>query len=273
MFDKLNNMGRGFTFISFLTGITTVIVAFFVFALMKYGVSISLKDLFEKISKTSFFELLFYIAVFTIGFFIHGIRYWGFDCYRRLYEEYKQEQEDKKDQKCKKNQAGKGQQKKMSWFMKIMLYLPKRTMFYMFRKGTVIEECLNEKRHSDTTYNWIRISNKPEADVWNHAKKISLEFPQVDVYQFYYHSEAFQCFDTVFFIYFFVTFCIGMFGIFSFVVTCEYIDRKYLQMLVFSLVLFLIHLICKGASRAFARRFFLEIQVDLNVLNKRKSKN
>lgn len=247
MFNKLNNMGRGFTFISLLTGITAVIIAFFILVLMECNAYISLNGIFDKISRISFFELLFYVFCFCIGFFIHGIRYWGFDYYRRLYEKNKQKQKHERP-------------------------LPMRIMFYIFRKGTIVEECFNEKRHPDATYNWIRTSNKPEADVWNHAKKISLEFPQVDVYKFYYHSEAFQCFDTVFFLSFFIAFCIGMFGIFVFGVNCERIGKKYLCMLFFSLALLLLHLICKGTSRAFARRFFLEIQTDLNVLNEKEEK-
>lgn len=144
IFNKLNNMGRGFTFISFLTGITAVIVAFFIFTLMECNAYISLNGIFDKISRISFLELLVYVFCFCIGFFIHGIRYCGFDYYRRLYEKYKQEQERP---------------------------LHMRIMFYMFRKGTVVEECLNEKRHPDRAYNWIQKSDKSEADVWNHAKK------------------------------------------------------------------------------------------------------
>lgn len=252
MFEKLNNVGRGFGFVNFITGITTVIVVFFAFILMKYGISASLKEIFKEIPNTTFFDFIVYLVSFLIGFFVHGMRYLGFDYYRRLYNKHKQKANNEQ-QKTKKQKT---QKQKKSVFM--------RMLFYLFRNGTVIEECLYEKRNPNTSFEWIRNSDNPAVDVWNYARKISLESPQADIYQFYYHSEVFQCFDTVFFMLSFVTFCLGLLGI---GINYKCLESRHLSVLVFSLILLFLHWLCKKTSKSFARRFFLEIQTNLNVIN------
>lgn len=239
MIEKLNNVGRGFGFVNFITGITTVIVVFFTSTLMEYGGSVSLKDIFNEMSNTTILDVMIYIVSFIIGFFVHGIRYWGFDYYRRLYN---------------KNKSNNKQRK--SLFMRII--------FYLFRNGTIIEECLDEKRDPNRSFDWIRNSDNPAADVWNYARKISLNSPEADVYQFYYHSEVFQCFDTAFFILSFVTLCLGIWKI---VINFNNLEVMHFSVLIFSLFMFLLHRLCKRTSKSFARRFFLEIQINLNVMN------
>ena len=91
-----------------------------------------------------------------------------------------------------------------------------------------------------------------------------MEAPKSDIYQFYYHSEVFQCFDTVFFILSFAAFCLGLLGI---GMNHNNFENRYLYVLIFSLFLFLLHWLCKKTSKSFARRFFLEIQINLNVIN------
>lgn len=247
MIEKLNNVGSGFGFVNLVTGITTVIVVFFAFILMKYGASISLSEIIKEVSDISFFDLMVYVVSFLIGFFVHGMRYLGFDYYRRLYEKRKQE----------KNEQQKIKKQKRPVFMRIL--------FYLFRNGTIIEECIYEKKYcSDRTFDWIRNSDKPAVDVWNYARKISLESPKADIYQFYYHSEVFQCFDTVFFMLSFVAFCFGAWGI---GMNYKSLEIRHFAVLIFSLFLFLLHWLCKKTSKSFARRFFLEIQINLNVIN------
>ncbi|MBP3367348.1 MAG: hypothetical protein J6K96_10240 [Treponema sp.] len=247
MVEKINNVGSGFGFVNLVTGITTVIVVFFAFILMKYGASISLSEIIKEVSDISFFDLIIYVVSFVIGFFVHGMRYLGFDYYRRLYNKNKQKEKDEQ-RKIKKQ--------KKSLFMRIL--------FYLFRNGTIIEECLNEKRCPEKTFDWIRNSDKPAVDVWNYARKISLESPKADIYQFYYHSEVFQCFDTVFFMLSFVAFCFGAWGI---GMNYKNLESRHFSVLVFSLILFFLHWLCKKTSKSFARRFFLEIQTNLNVIN------
>lgn len=247
MIEKLNNVGSGFGFVNFITGITTMIFVFFMFVLMKYGVSISLEETVKKMTSISFFDFIVYVLSFVMGFFVHGLRYLGFDYYKRLYD---------KNRRKAENEQQKATKRKKSLFMRII--------FYLFRNGTVIEECLDEKRCPDISFDWIRNSDKPAVDVWNYARKISMEAPKSDIYQFYYHSEVFQCFDTVFFILSFAAFCLGILGI---GMNHNNFENRYLYVLIFSLFLFLLHWLCKKTSKSFARRFFLEIQINLNVIN------
>ncbi|MDR1901281.1 MAG: hypothetical protein LBQ88_03225 [Treponema sp.] len=138
------------------------------------------------------------VVSFIIGFFIQGIRYLGFEYYIKIH---------------KKSQAGRLSGKKYPGILQ-------RIFFYLFRDGTVVEECLDNvaKKYKKpiknntlaskimgkqyrANYSWIQNSKRPAKDMWLYANKIREKAPKEKVYRFYYWSEVFQCADTTFFIF------------------------------------------------------------------------
>lgn len=236
MIERISSLENSFSFISFTTGLMALVSAIISFAVIKYGINIPIENFPSIFSGINVLEITGFIAVFFIGFIIHGIRYLGFDYYRRIYNA--------------KNR-------------KKTLYT--RLLFYMFRNGTVIEECLNENKKTSGTFEWILNSTKEKIvlDVWNYAKEISIKNPQDDIYKFYYYSEIFQCFDTVFLFSSVSTFILGTIYC---IIKHNFLSAHFIMIFLLSLVFFLFHFLSKKTGKSFARRFFLEIQIGLNLL-------
>ena len=165
MIERISSLENSFSFISFTTGLMALVSAIISFAVIKYGINIPIENFTSIFSSINILEITGFVAAFFIGFVIYGIRYLGFDYYRRIYN----------TKKSKKT-----------------LYT--RLLFYMFRNGTVIEECLNENKKTSGTFEWILNSTKEKIflDVWNYANEISIKNPQGNIYKFYYYSEIFQ---------------------------------------------------------------------------------
>ena len=242
MIERISSLENSFSFISFTSGLMALISAVISFVVIKYGIKIPIESFSTIFSGINILEITGFIAAFFIGFIIHGIRYLGFDYYRRIYNA-------KKPKKT--------------------LYT--KLLFYMFRNGTVIEECFNENKKTTGTFEWILNSTKEKIalDVWNYAKEISIKYPQDDIYKFYYYSEIFQCFDTVFLFSSFSTFVLGTTYC---IIKHNLLSAHFIMIFLLSLVFFLFHFLSKKTGKSFARRFFLEIQLGLNLLKNNSEK-
>lgn len=239
MFDKINSFENSLSFVSIFSGLMALLSAFISFVAINYGINISFEKFSIIFSNITFLQAILFVLTFFIGFIIHGIRYLGFDYYHRI----------RNSKNYKKN-----------------LYT--RFLFYMFRNGTVIEECLNEKRNLKentklTSYKWIDESNNVVLDVWNHAKEIFVKYPQVDIYKFYYYSECFQCFDTIFMFASILTFVLGTADC---IIKDSILTKHFIMIVGLSFTFFIFHIFSKKTGKSFARRFFLEIQLGLNLL-------
>ena len=242
MIERISSLENSFSFISFTTGLMALVSAIISFAVIKYGINIPIENFTSIFSSINILEITGFVAAFFIGFVIYGIRYLGFDYYRRIYN----------TKKSKKT-----------------LYT--RLLFYMFRNGTVIEECLNENKKTSGTFEWILNSTKEKIvlDVWNYANEISIKNPQGNIYKFYYYSEIFQCFDTVFLFSSVSTFVLGTTYC---IIKHNFLSAHFIMIFLLSLVFFLFHFLSKKTGKSFARRFFLEIQLGLNLLKNNSEK-
>ena len=242
MIERISSLENSFSFISFTTGLMALVSAIISFAVIKYGINIPIENFTSIFSSINILEITGFVAAFFIGFVIYGIRYLGFDYYRRIYN----------TKKSKKT-----------------LYT--RLLFYMFRNGTVIEECLNENKKTSGTFEWILNSTKEKIflDVWNYANEISIKNPQGNIYKFYYYSEIFQCFDTVFLFSSVSTFGLGTTYC---IIKHNFLSAHFIMIFLLSLVFFLFHFLSKKTGKSFARRFFLEIQLGLNLLKNNSEK-
>lgn len=232
-----NGKECNFIFVSFITGFVSFIVVFILLLILKSNFNennLSNSFLFD----LDFQEIVFALLMILIGFFIHGIRYLGFDYYRKIYKKNKETNKYK---------------------------IRKRILFYIFRNGTSVEECFNEKREEKTAdvFDWIKNSKEPHRDIWNYSLLIHQKIPESNIYRFYFHSEVFQCLDTLF-LFMAIIYFVTLF----YVIFYEFVLLKiiYIGVLVFTLIIF--HRFCKAIGKSFVRRFFLEIQIGLNTILK-----
>jgi hypothetical protein len=196
------------------------------------------------------------IVAFFIGLFIQGIRYLGFEYYIKIHK------------KAQKNRKG---GKYPTTFQRIF--------FYIFRNGTVVEECLDNisskkikpigigrilKKIKDKKYRahykWIQESKQPAKDLWILAEKIKKDDPNNNIYQFYYWSEVFQCLDTTF-----LLLCIIY--LLSFITNfLLYIiqNKGYSIMIpiIITLLSLIFHRLSKSCAKASANRFLFAIEKD-----------
>jgi hypothetical protein len=135
-------------------------------------------------------------------------------------------------------------------------------IFYLFRNGTVVEECMYIKKHDSAKYPWLQDSLQPATDMWIYANKIRKVAPEENVYGFYYWSETFQCLDTTF-----VFLCIGFFiccitNTLLYKFTDRYFPITILQIIIpgiFALLSFIFHKVSKGCSKVYAGRFLFAL--------------
>jgi hypothetical protein len=212
-----------------------------------------------------FLQFSLLAIAFITGFFIQGIRYLGFNYYLVLWQ--------------------KAQPKRRSG--KKYPSIKQRIIFYIFRNGTVVEECLDSvmvkydnPKENETlktnklykkildkkyrpTYDWIQESgNKAAKDMWIYATKINRIAPQDDVYRFYNWSEVFQCLDTTFFL--FSTMIVALIIINALDHLFIFGFRSDVIFLIIMLVVCIIlHLLSKGCAKMYARRFLYQIEKSL----------
>lgn len=230
-----NNKESNFIFVAFIIGFVSLVVTLILLFILNNNFDsneINLKFLFSLTPH----QLILSLFMVSFGFFVHGIRYLGFDFYRTIYSKHKET-------------------KKYKFIKKIF--------FYVFRNGTTIEECLKEKRNEKNSdvFDWIKKSEAPARDIWNHSLAIHQNNTSSNIYLFYFHSEIFQCLDTLFL--FSATLFPGIliYGFFN-----DFCLVKQFYLTAFFLILLVFHMMCKAIGKSFIRRFFLEIQIGLNNL-------
>jgi hypothetical protein len=211
-----------------ISGIVFAIVSVASFAIIYGGTIFQPDSIIANLS-------LLGVVSFIIGFFIQGIRYLGFTYYIKLWKKSKE-----------KKYLGIGQ----------------RIIFYLFRKGTVTEECLNTKKDDPAKYPWIQGSQQPVKDMWLYANKIRKIAPEENVYRFYYWSEMFQCLDTTFVL-------LGIVFLICFIInTLLYIFMdRYFQITILRIIIsgisallsFVFHKVSKSCSSVYAERFLFAI--------------
>ena len=128
-------------------------------------------------------------------------------------------------------------------------------LFSLFRKGTVVEECLARSREHNCSYEWINDVGKEGGklikSMWRIASSIDKE---QNVYQFYFYSEVFQCCETTF-----LFMCISQISAVAYLITHQ------TQGLFLNVVLVAIFILMFFVSRlvgiAFANRFIHDIDI------------
>jgi hypothetical protein len=153
-----------------------------------------------------------------------------------------------------------------------------RIIFYLFRKGTVVEECLENVKSEQSKHKWIQHNKQYQQQVknmWVYANKIRKEAPEEGVYAPYYWSETCQCLDTVF-IFSFIIFAVMSIvnGIIK-IIGVNYFHLYHICMpILFSALSLGLHKISKNGAKAFADKFLFAIDkgIEGNDIELRKNK-
>lgn len=270
MLDNIKETENSLIFVDFMTGLTAAILTLILFIILKTDVSSA--DALMKFDLSTI-EILLVISSIFIGFFIYGIRYYFFELYHaKIFKKVKQRQ-NKKNEKRKLNPRMKPRKpgkeeghRPWSAFVK-----------YAFRNGTAVEEGIaawkRAKEGDDTIFEWIKNSRSAKDvsfDMWRYANFINNRHPEANIYRFYYHSEIFQCLDSLFLLMFMIVACI--FATFLAIQKGEF-SIQIIFLLVYAFLLLLFHRVSKEAGKACIRRFFLEIAVGLTDCNDIKITN
>ncbi len=226
-FENINKAESNFLFVILFPAAIIFIYALYLLSYVFTGIDIG--KLFPILNSKAYSLLIMMLVSYIMGMFIHGIRYVGFIYYKILYA-----------QKIKN--AG------------------TRLLFRLFRKGTLVEECLARSREENCTYEWIKDVQKEGQplikSMWRIAASIDKE---QQIYQFYFYSEIFQCCDTTFLI----------MAIFQIVPIIYLIIHGNMNIVIINSVLlpfFLgMHSISKIIGIAFANRFIHDIDIKRKI--------
>jgi hypothetical protein len=211
-----------------ISGVVFAIVGVASFVIIYGGTIFQLDSIIANLSLMGIVSLI-------IGFFIQGIRYLGFRYYIKLWKK------------------SRGKKRRGIW---------QGIICYLFRKGTVVEECMYTKENDPGKYPWLQGSLQPSKDMWLYANKIRKIAPEENVYRFYYWSEIFQCLDTTFVflgIIFFICFIVNTL-VYKFM-------GKYFQITIFQIIIpgifallsFVFHKVSKACSSVYADRFLFAV--------------
>ena len=106
----------------------------------------------------------------------------------------------------------------------------------------------------------MRNSQNLPIDIWRYASAVDNRHPNANVYRFYYHSEVFQCLDTLFL----MMIPVSVFVLVRYILTVSPMEiSKIIFLGVYIFSMFFFHFLSKGISKAFDRRFFLDIEIGL----------
>ena len=222
----LENINKAESNFLFVIIFPAAIIFIYVSYLLSYVFTVAnIAKLLPILNSKPYSLLIIMLVSYIIGMFIHGIRYVGFIHYKILY-----------DQKIRN--AG------------------TRLLFRLFRKGTLVEECLARAREENCTYEWIKDVQKEGLPViksmWRIAASIDKE---QQVYQFYFYSEIFQCCDTTFL----------LMSVFQIVPIIYLIIHGNTNMVIINIILIfafiMMHSISKSIGIAFANRFIHDIDI------------
>ena len=226
-FENVNKAESNFLFVILFPA---AIIFIYVSYLLSYVFTVvDIAKLFPILNSKPYSLLIIAVASYIMGMFIHGIRYVGFIHYKILY-----------DKKIKN--AG------------------TRLLFRLFRKGTLVEECLARSREKNCTYEWIKDVQKEGQNLiksmWRIAASIDKE---QQVYQFYFYSEIFQCCDTTFL----------LMSVFQIVPIIYLIIHGNTSMVIINIILIfafiMMHSISKSIGIAFANRFIHDIDIKRKI--------
>jgi hypothetical protein len=249
-FDEIKPRS-GLIFAIMISGMTFAFLTLFGSVIIYGNMLENLLNVNEPAKKLLFFIIdniqlliLFEAVSFIIGFIIHGTRhYLGFKYYEtKIYPKIQQIRKVKGEKYKGKRQ---------------------RIIFYLFRKGTVVEEYLDNVKNAQSKYQWIqhnKLYQQQVKNMWVYANEIRKKAPEEGVFTPYYWSEIFQCLDTVF-IFSFIIFAI-MFIVNSIIKTigANYFHLYQIFMpILFSALSLGFHKISKNCAKAFADKFLFAI--------------
>lgn len=261
MLENIKQTENSLIFVNFMTGMTAALLATLLFIILK--VDISTADIGKINFNFSSIDVFLIVAFVFIGFFVYGIRYYFFELYRvKIFKKVKYRQ-DKKNEKRKLNPKMKSRKPDKeeghtpcSWFIK-----------YAFRNGTTVEEAIaawkKAKEGDKSIFDWIKQSQSASDvsfDMWKYANFINNRHPKANIYRFYYHSEIFQCLDSLFLLMFIIVACVFVTFI---VIQKSVFNIQTIFLFAYTVLLFLFHKVSKETGKACIRRFFLEIAVGL----------
>jgi len=215
------------------------------------------------------------IAVFFfLGFCIYCIRENGFTYYTRYT----------------RNRNDRYSQKKISQNGIILPGLIQRILFYIFRQGSVVEECcdnvktkydkirttlertdLTERQRQFFTkvlqkenrifYDWIQKSQNPVKDLRVLARKINDEKPECKIYEFFCKSQIYQGLDTGSLL--LTVICVISFLINIILRFLFSYDLPYIPPLLMGIMTFILHLLSKRLSAQKANMYMEKINTIL----------
>jgi hypothetical protein len=138
-----------------------------------------------------------------------------------------------------------------------------RIVFYLFRKGTAVEECLDNVKNEQSKHTWIQHNRHYQQQVknmWVYANKIRKEAPEENVYAPYYLSELCQCLDTAFIVLFIIFALMFIINAIIPITGADYFRLYHLGMpLLFSALSLGLHKIFKNGAKAWADKFLFAI--------------
>lgn len=251
---------------NFVSGIVFVIITYFI---IKEIPNIKIFNFIEELGNRFSFialKISLLLIAFIIGFFIQGIRYFGFNYYMTIYKKAQRKRHAGKKYPC----------------------IKQRIIFYIFRNGTVVEECLDnvkskydnpnenetlktnnlrtkilKKKDGIVDYKWIQESGKQAAnDMWTHAIKINKFAPREDVYKYYNYSEVFQCLDSTFLLFSTITATLVIINVLGLLFSFDF--RLNISLIIILIANIVLHLISKKCAKMYARRFLYKIQKSLD---------
>jgi hypothetical protein len=274
----------GLNFASSISGVIFSLMTAIIFMVI-YGseTTVAVENLKDNFN---FINISIILLAFFVGFFIQGIRYVGFNYYTYLYN--KNDISKSKDLICPKGIVCR---QKASPYQRII--------FYIFRNGTTVEECLSNVRAKYYVYNeaydkckeekkkkncsikkslkkqyrpyygWIQESKQPAKDLWIYSNKINNAAPQENIFRFYHWSEAYQCMDTTFLLSCMVFLLIFFVNCSLFIISYSFNKSCHISIvlpIVFSIISWLFHILAKACSKAYANRFFNHIDFGIKVI-------
>ena len=262
MLENMKNVENSLIFVNFITGLTDSILGVSFFIVLRIDVSTVDSSLIPiDLSDLSVIEIFLVIVFVFIGFFVYGIRYYFFEMYRiKVFPKVKERQKiinEKRKQKNKIVDNKDGKEEGHTFFS--------RFIKYAFRNGTTVEECIAAKKKSDkgdlSVFDWIKKSDSAgiaSFNMWKYANFINNRHPNANIYRFYYHSEIYQCLDTLFLLMFLL---VLPFLFIHPIVKHSILSIKTLFLFVYDIILFVFHRISKNTGKACIRRFFWRLQL------------
>ena len=263
----MKNMESSLVYVNFITGLAAFLFGTIFFNTLKMDAIIEENvKFFLGLSVEDFFIVIMFVF---FGFFVYGIRYLFFELYRnKIFKKVKARQKKKNEKRIKQGKEIPKEFKReeghtpFSWFIK-----------YAFRNGTTVEEAIKaNKRYKkemkeegkSNEFEWVGKSEYPSFDMWKYANYINNRHPEANIYRFYYHSEVFQCLDTLFLSLFIISFVKEV----QLIATLNFSSIKLLLALsIYIFCMLLFHRLSKITGKACIRRFFLEIAVGLTDCN------